>query len=330
MRTFIRVVELWLPDMNRTKLVLAGGIYGGFTEFREITENMTFNLDQGLPGKAWALRHPVILTKFENSYFQRTEAARAAGLTCGVALPVFAGEFLMGVLVLFCGDDEDHVGAIELWHNDPKASYEMKLVDGYFGTADMFEFNARHTKFAPGYGLPGRTWKAKMPVLIKDLHNSQRFLRWEQATEIGINLGIGIPFDNGSDETWVMTFLSARNTPIARRFEIWIPSERRDALVFQSGNCTSNADLEATYASKQIAKGEGLDRQSVAQGNPDDRRWLVRRYVGRKRVRPRSWNEVNGGLARAAGGTNDSSRGVVLLKRTAVPATFNAALAARQ
>jgi hypothetical protein len=30
----------------------------------------------------------------------------------------------------FCGDDEKHVGAIELWHNDPEKSHEMGLVDG--------------------------------------------------------------------------------------------------------------------------------------------------------------------------------------------------------
>ena len=68
------------------------------------------------------------------------------------------------------------------------------LVDGYYGTADMFEFNSRHTKFPRGFGLPGRTWKAGQPLIIKDLHNSKRFLRWEEASEIGINCGVGIPY----------------------------------------------------------------------------------------------------------------------------------------
>jgi len=77
---------------------------------------------------------------------------------------VFAGEFLMAVMVLFCGDDEKHVGAIELWHNDADVSHEMGLVDGYYGTADMFEFNSRHTKFPRGFGLPGRTWKASQAL----------------------------------------------------------------------------------------------------------------------------------------------------------------------
>jgi hypothetical protein len=185
MKTFIRVVELWVPDRTGTRLEYGGGLCSDeFSEFREISENTLFAFDEGLPGRAWAAGHPIVLTEFSNSYFKRADEAREVGLTCGVALPVFAGEFLMAVLVLWCGDDAKHVGAIELWHNDPEVSHEMGLVDGYFGTADMFEFNSRHTKFPRGFGLPGRVWKAGMPLIIKDLHNSKRFLRWEEASEI--------------------------------------------------------------------------------------------------------------------------------------------------
>ena len=41
---------------------------------------MRFGFDEGLPGKAWAAGHPIILKEFENSYFKRTEAAKAVGL----------------------------------------------------------------------------------------------------------------------------------------------------------------------------------------------------------------------------------------------------------
>ena len=126
MKTFIRVVELWVPDRTRTRLEFGGSLCSEeYSEFKAVSENALFAYDEGLPGKAWAAGHPVILTKFQNSYFKRTDEAIEAGLTCGVALPVFAGEFLMAVMVLFCGDDEKHVGAIELWHNDAVASNEM-------------------------------------------------------------------------------------------------------------------------------------------------------------------------------------------------------------
>jgi hypothetical protein len=269
MKTFIRVVELWVPDRTRTRLEFGGSLCSDeFSEFRTLSENTLFAYNEGLPGRAWASGHPIVLTEFANSYFKRTDEAKEVGLTCGVALPVFAGEFLMAVMVLFCGDDEKHVGAIELWHNNPEISHEMGLVDGYYGTADMFEFNSRHTKFPRGYGLPGRTWKAGMPLIVKDLHNSKRFLRWEEASEIGINCGVGIPYKTSSDQTWVMTFLSAQATPIAERFEIWVPNAARSALVFQSGDCSRQTDLDALYASKSIGKGEGSIGGAWATGMP--------------------------------------------------------------
>lgn len=269
MKTFIRVVELWVPDRTRTRLEFGGSLSSqDFSEFTALSEGTLFAYGEGLPGKAWAAGHPIILTEFSNSYFKRTDAAQDVGLTCGVALPVFAGEFLMAVMVLFCGDDARHVGAIELWHNDAEASHEMALVDGYYGTADMFEFNSRHTKFPRGFGLPGRTWKADMPLIIKDLQNSKRFLRWEDATEIGVNCGVGIPYKTSVDQTWVVTFLSAQATPIARRFEIWTPNAEHDALVFQSGDCDGEIDLDATFSGKTIAKGEGSIGGAWATGMP--------------------------------------------------------------
>ena len=102
-------------------------------------------------------------------------------------MPVFAGEFLMAVVVFFCGDDEAHVGAIELWHNDPDKSYEMRLVDGYYGTADMFEFNSRHTRFPRGFGLPGRRLEIRHaadrqgPVPLHELFCAGR-RRWRSAS----------------------------------------------------------------------------------------------------------------------------------------------------
>src|SRR5205814_8657363 len=117
-----------------TKLEFGGCLCSAeYSEFKAVSENALFAYDEGLPGKAWASGHPVILTKVVNSYFKRTDEAVEAGLTCGVALPVFAGVFLMAVMVLFCGDDEKHVGASELWHNVAERPQAMGIVVGYYG-----------------------------------------------------------------------------------------------------------------------------------------------------------------------------------------------------
>jgi hypothetical protein len=268
MKTFVRVAEVWVPTEDRTQLRFLDGLYGPLGDFRAASEQLRFGFDEGLPGKAWASGHPIILKEFANSYFKRTEAARVAGLTCGVAVPVFAGALLKAVVVFFCGDDNAHIGAIELWHNDPETSYEMRLVDGYYGTAEMFEFNSRHTRFPRGFGLPGRVWKSNMPLIVKDLYHSKAFLRWKEAVEIGINRGLGIPFPHPSGHMRVMTLLSARDTPIARRFEIWVPNAEQDALIFAAGDCDQNTQLATDYQSARIRKGEGAIGQVWQTGVP--------------------------------------------------------------
>jgi hypothetical protein len=258
MKPFIRVTEIWVPNKDGTRLELHDGLYGQFANFRALSRSMRFGRGEGLPGQAWANEHPVILKNFSETYFQRTEAAEAAGLTCGVAMPVFDGGALTAVLAFFCGDDADQVGAIELWHNDPSVSLKLALADGYYGNADMFEFNSKRTTFLKGYGLPGRVWKYNKPFIVRDLLDSKAFLRGKEATEIGLNRGIGIPYIHRSGHVWVMTLLSARDTPIARRVEIWVPDERQSALTLQSDDCGESAEHPLNQARATIGRGEGI------------------------------------------------------------------------
>jgi hypothetical protein len=266
MKTFIRITEIWVPSEDRTELQYHDGLYGPCNEFRNLSRQMRFRCNEGLPGKAWAARHPIIFRKLEDSNFKRIEAAKAIGLTCGVALPIFAGDVLKAVVVFLCGDSKVGAGAMELWHNDPSKFFELRLVDGYYGPAVMFEFNSRHTGFPRGYGLPGRVWKSNMPLIVKDLQDSRVFLRWKEALEIGVNRGLGIPYPHPSGQTWVMTFLSARDTPLARRFEIWVPNQGQDSLVFQAGDCDQQTELATEYGSVMIKKENGAIGQAWVSG----------------------------------------------------------------
>jgi hypothetical protein len=269
MNPFIRAVEIWAPNKDRS-LEFAGGLYEGeLEEFREISELALFSYDEGLPGKAWAAKHPIILTSFADTYFRRADEAKMFGLTCGIAIPIFAGDVLKAVLGLLCGSEtEQNVGAIELWHNNADLSHELSLVDGYYGTADTFEFNSRHTTFPRGYGLPGRAWKADFPVIISELGGSRKFLRADDAAASGIRFGLAIPYSPNVNLTWVITFLSGSEKPIAHRFEIWKPSAAGDALVFEAGCCTRSTDLNKIFAGQIILKGEGTVGESWATGMP--------------------------------------------------------------
>jgi hypothetical protein len=257
-----------VPNPDGTELCHLDGLFGGHEEFRALSQAMRFRFGEGLPGKAWAARHPVILKEFDSSNFKRAEAAKAIGLTCGVALPVCAGDRLNAVVVFLCGDGAVGAGAMELWHNDPAQFFELRLVDGYYGPAVTFELDARHIGFPRGYGLPGRAWKLNMPLLVKDLQDSKVFLRWKQAVEIGISGGLGIPYPHPSGHMRVMTFLSARDTPFARRFEIWTPDDKEGELVFHSGVCDQRTDLNEAYKSAVIGKGDGTIGSAWLSGMP--------------------------------------------------------------
>ncbi|WP_075222554.1 GAF domain-containing protein [Acuticoccus yangtzensis] len=264
-RAFVRAFEVWVPSHDKTELVLAAGSYGELTEFESVAKETTFKFDEGLPGKAWARRTPIILKDLQGSYFLRGPAAARAGLTCGVALPILQGNELKGVIVFFCGDDRQHVGAIETWRSEGR-SPEMGLFEGYYGTAEVFEWTARRIHFVKGSGLPGLVWAKGLPQVFTHL-TGPRFLRWEKAAEVGITRGVGIPVRIDEEGAWVMAFLSALDTPIASRVEVWSPNAD-GVLGFTAGYCESIADLHVMLGSITVRRGEGTIGIVFATGVP--------------------------------------------------------------
>ena len=269
MQTFIRAVEYWVPSADRTTLAHGGGWYGTAPAFGALSAKLCFGPGEGLPGQAWAQGHPIMLRQFEGSYFKRTEAAHAAGLTCAIAIPLLAGDYLMAVVVMFCGDDAAHAGAIELWRNDPALSPDMTLADAYYGTtAEAFEYIARHVSFRRGTGLPGIVWDTGMPMFIDDLGRGQRFLRAASATKVGINRGLAIPCAQTGPDTWVLAFLSALGTPLARRIEVWLPDAQRSELHRVAGFCEVLGKLPPGDAERPIQRGASTIGQTMATGIP--------------------------------------------------------------
>jgi hypothetical protein len=258
MKTFIKVTEIWIPTKDRTRLEFSAGLYGDLNEFRVASEKESFAYDEGLPGKAWAAGHPVVLTEFDNSYFKRTRSAKKAGLTCGIAMPVFSGEFIMAVVVFLCGDDQHHAGAIEVWSNSLERNTELAAVDGYYGTLDDFERLSGKISFTKGAGLPGLVWETCMPVLIEDLGLSTTFIRSADARKAGITTALGIPVSVVANQAYIMTFLSAKATPIAKRIQIWAPDQSGQRLLCQAGYSKQNDELAEIFETISVRKGEGL------------------------------------------------------------------------
>jgi hypothetical protein len=159
----VRVVEIWLPSPDGPLLELGAASYGSLTEFETVSKQMKFPFDVGLPGKAWASRRPLILPEFGNSYFKRSIVALAAGLACGVALPVFRKEQLLAVVVLFLGARGAETGAIEVWSADGDGESTLALENGYYGAAELSKWTPDHIVMRSGLGARDLVWPARYP-----------------------------------------------------------------------------------------------------------------------------------------------------------------------
>ena len=223
MNTFVRVVEVWVPSEDGRLLELAGGLFDAAPAYGAISRHMCFGRGEALPGRAWDEGCPQLLPRLAGSYFRRTAAAQAAGLTCAAAVPIFIGERLTSVVVLLCGDEPTQVGAVELWHNDPRITSDLKLADGYFGATDpAVEALTRDGSLPRGAGAPGLAWQRESAVFIDNVGDSAQFLRSQVAARAGILRALAIPCTSQDRKSWVLSLLSSSGTPIARRFESWI------------------------------------------------------------------------------------------------------------
>lgn len=225
MTPLIRAAEIWLPDAEGTLLEFGAGLYPGAPEFGAISRGMCFGRAEGLPGRAWDEARPLLLTDLQSGHFRRAAAAQRAGLSCAVALPCYADDRLLAVVLLFCGGLAPDTGAVELWRNDPRISTDMTLDDGYYGaTAPAFAAAARETYMPRGTGLPGLAWQRQATVWADGLDNAPQFLRGEAAAAAGIRRGLALPCPVPGHRHHVLALLGSDATPVARRIECWEPA----------------------------------------------------------------------------------------------------------
>ncbi|ETA49601.1 GAF domain-containing protein [Ponticoccus alexandrii] len=269
-RPFVEVSEVWVPEGE--VLRFAGGHYGAMGAFGEASRHTRFGKGEGLPGRAWSEGKPIVLKSFDGSYFKRPEAAQKAGLTAAVAIPVFAGKTLRAVLVTLCADDDSRTGAIEVWRETDGL---LMLDDGYYGAAKHFEWVSQHTHFPKGQGLPGGIWASGSPMLMRDLGSGYRFIRADSAGKAGLTTGLGLPVPGPSGDSCVLTLLSARGTPIARRFEIWDARAARvgsrGGAVLIDGICERDGPLwtdDTQEAPRHLAAWQGVIGRVLGTGAP--------------------------------------------------------------
>lgn len=266
-QSFVQATEVWIPDAAGARLAFGGGVYGGHKGFGGVSAGRGFARGEGLPGRAWAEGRPVFVADMAGAGLPRSEAAGRAGLTAAAAVPVFAGAALTGVLVLLCGEDEDRSGAVEIWRG---AGDVMSLDGGFYGAARAFAEVSRATTFERGQGLPGGVWAAEAAMLMRDLGRASGFVRARAAQAAGLVAGLGVPVPTPGGEPFVLTLLSARATPIARRFELWEVAGGRGGrppvATLTDGLCEVEGPLWGKE--RQLQAWQGAVGRAMASGAP--------------------------------------------------------------
>lgn len=264
---FILATEVWIPGPSGDVLLRSEGVYGPLKPFEAAAEEHGFGPGEGLPGRAWKEARPILLTDLSDPAFLRAGPAGEAGLAAAAAIPVFSGATLKGVLVLFCGRDEAHVGALEIWRGQDAL---MSLDAGFYGAAAAFAEVSRATSFQRGQGLPGGVWGAGAPILMRDLGSSAGFVRAAAARAAGLTTGLGLPVATPSGAPYVVTLLSGRATPIARRFELWDATPARAgrpaAATLADGLCDVEGPLWG--AERKLSAWQGPVGRALATGAP--------------------------------------------------------------
>jgi hypothetical protein len=184
-----------------------------------------------------------------------------------MAVPIFSGEFLIAVVVFLCGGNKSDEGALELWAAEKNDSSKISLIDGFYGGLKNIEQSSRNVRFARGQGLPGMIWDYHIPMLISDPANSPLFIRANNAAIDNITTALGFPCRN-QKKNHVISFLSSNDTPISKRFEIWLPDKEHKYLFMHGGKCVLDENLSSKSIHKKVRRGDGLKGRVWLTGCP--------------------------------------------------------------
>ena len=98
--------EAWIPDAEGIFLQSARGWYASnanMESFRIQSEQLTFPMNIGLPGRVWASKEPEWVEDISQGYpyFLRSQIALELGFKAGFGVPILVGDEVLAVLVFF-------------------------------------------------------------------------------------------------------------------------------------------------------------------------------------------------------------------------------------
>lgn len=259
-RSFVAAIEVWLPRGN--VLVHGSGVYGDHVELAQVSARSTFRQGEGLPGAAWNVERPLVWHDL-GSRFVRAEQVRRAGIDAALALPIFGAQALTAVIVFLVSRTSASPGCIELW----EANADLRVLShggGYYSGCDEFAKFSRLIQFPFGTGLPGGTFAAGKPVVMRDVRRATTFIRAGLATQCGLQFAVGLPVRRGRGVQYVATLVAAEERPFLQTVEHWEagPGSTGPRLALRASS------VPVAEPAMREAPGEELADKVLANGVP--------------------------------------------------------------
>ena len=244
-RRFVRGVEVWEPNADRSRLSLTQSVYRDADAMANISKDLSFAIDEGLPGEVWQSRMPVFYRRLTSGPFRRSDAAAAAGLTTGVGIPIFCGGELVSVVLLLLDGGESLKTAIEHWRITSSSS-RYELHGGVYSNCEKLRRLSEHVFFPVGEGLPGVIAERRMPYLGTRFTDDSNALRGVAITAEQLHSGIGFPLtDSGAIADDVLLLFNSDSTPLFRLLQIWKPTPDGGAMTLVSESLDGERSLQS-------------------------------------------------------------------------------------
>lgn len=266
-----RGFEVWTPNEADDQLVWSSGHYGELQSFQAASQSLTFQRGESFAGRVWEQKTPMLFGELYETDFKRFEAARAVGITSGVAWPIIDDNQVTAVVVILSSHAQGETGAFELWKRERRG--ELGLQGEYYANLDQVSAVSQFVKFPRGSGLPGRCWEDRTPRILNGLGRGSGFVRGQAELLAPIRMGLGLPvMRNNYDLEAVVLMLSAKASPIARRAEVWLPEEGEGEspnMRFDHG--FSNDDKECEPFGGKLVEHVLKTRRPTVVGNDDEK-----------------------------------------------------------
>ncbi len=267
-RRYVRGLEVWRPNADRSRLLLTQSSYRDADAMADISKDLSFAIDEGLPGDVWKSRMPVFYRRLTSGPFRRNDAAAAAGLTCGVGIPIFYDGKMVSIVLLLLDGGESLKTVIEHWRISATSS-RYELFGGIYSNCERLRRLSEHIFFPIGEGLPGVIAERQMPYIGTRFADDSNAVRGVAIAAEQLHSGLGLPLtDSGADSDDVVLLFNSDTTPLFRMIQVWKPTEDGSSVLLVSESLDGERSLQSRCGRTLPCDANPLFACSLKSGHP--------------------------------------------------------------